>query len=49
MVLDETHFFWGLCLEAFNNYVDQILPNFGSYHPQVDKNGHFTYHLPIVT
>ena len=31
----------------FNNYLDQILPNFGP--PRVDKNGHFTYYLSFVT
>ena len=36
---------------SFNNYVDQILPDFEPL-PQatwVDKNGHFTYYLPFVT
>ena len=38
---------------AFNNYVDQMLPNFAQQfpllppHPHwVDKNWHFTYYLP---
>ena len=46
--------FWG----TFNNYVDQLLPNFDPLPPRVDKRGHFTYllstkvgdyYLPFVT
>ena len=32
---------------AFNNYVDQILPNFDPLLAQVDKHGHHTYYLPF--
>ena len=38
-----------LAKEVFNNYVDQILPNFDPPPPRVDKNGHFTYYLPFTT
>ena len=30
---------------AFNNYVDQILPNFDHLPPRVDKHEHFTYYV----
>ena len=33
---------------AFNNYVDQILPNLYPTPPRVDKIGRFSYFLPFV-
>ena len=36
---------WG----SFNNYVDQILPNFDPLPPRVDNCGHFTHYQPFVT
>ena len=35
-------------LVAFNNYVDQILPNSDPPPPRVDINRHFTYYLTFV-
>ena len=34
---------------TFNNYVDQFLPNFYPQPPRVDKRGHFTTPLPLLT
>ena len=36
---------WG----SYNNYVDQILPNFDPLPPRVDNRGHFTWYLHFVT
>ena len=37
-----------LQLIKFNNYVDQILPNFDHLPPQGDNRKHFTRYLPFV-
>ena len=34
---------------SFNNYVDQISPNFDPLPPWVDNCGHFTWYLTFVT
>ena len=34
--------------ETFNNYVDQIVPNFDPLPPHMDNCGHFTWNLSFV-
>ena len=43
--LGSLNLFWG----SFNNYVNQILPNFNPLPPRVDKHGHFKNYLSFVT